>query len=92
VTAAAGSSLKLSSDGSSDPDGDPLTYAWAFYKEPSSYTGSVPIQNGSSDSPTVAIPADAGGKPIHIIPEIMRVRAAFAGWGLPVRIAFALRP
>ena len=53
-----------------DPDGDSLIYSWSFYKEPSSYSGSVSIKNSSSASSTVAIQSNASGKNIHMILEI----------------------
>jgi hypothetical protein len=67
ISAAPGSSLTLSADGSSDPDRDSLAYSWSFYKEPSSYDGSVTLQGDSSDSVAVSIPRNAAGKTIHII-------------------------
>lgn len=70
VSAAPGSTVKLNANGSSDPDKDALNYAWSFYKEPSSYGGSVKIENSSSATATVSIPADAGGKNIHVILEL----------------------
>jgi hypothetical protein len=70
VTAAPGFTVKLDANGSSDPDHNALNYAWSFYKEASSYGGSVKIENQSSSIATVAIPADAGGKIIHVILEL----------------------
>jgi hypothetical protein len=70
LTASAGSSLKLSAAGSSDPDGDELIYSWSFYEEPSSYDGSVSIQNSSSANAILKIPEDAGDKTIHVILEV----------------------
>jgi len=70
VTASAGSIVELSAAGSSDPDGNALTYSWSFYDEPSSYNESVKIQNSSSQTAKVVIPQDAAGKNIHIILEI----------------------
>ena len=70
VSASAGSTVALSAAGSSDPDGDSLVYAWSFYKEPSSYEGSVAVEDSASTSVTVSIPSDTGGKAIHIILEI----------------------
>jgi hypothetical protein len=67
VAASPGSSVTLSAKGSSDSDGDALVYTWSFYDEPSSYDGSVTIQNSSSQTATVEIPSDAGGKNVHII-------------------------
>jgi hypothetical protein len=70
MTATAGSIIDLSAVGSTDPDSDTLTYSWFFYKEPSSYKGSVTIQNSSSSIAKIVIPKDAVGKNIHIILEI----------------------
>ena len=70
ISAAPGSSVVLNAVGSSDPDGDALTYSWSFYSQPSSYTGSVNIQNSTSPTATVAIPADATNKTIHVILQL----------------------
>ena len=70
ISASSGSSVVLSAAGSSDPDGDSLVYSWSFYKEPSSYRGSVSIQNKSSKSASMTIPSNARGKTIHIIFEL----------------------
>ena len=70
VSAAPGSTVVLSADGSSDPDGDSLVYLWSFYQEPSSYSGAVSIKNSSSVSAAMTIPSNAGGKNIHIILEL----------------------
>ena len=70
MTATTGLNIELNSTGSSDPDGDSLSYTWSFYDEPSSYDGSVTIQNSSSPSAKLVIPEDAGNKTIHIILEI----------------------
>ncbi len=70
MTSNAGTNIELSAEGSTDPDGDSLIYSWFFYEEPSSYAGTVNIQNSSSTRAKVEIPEDAGGKTIHIILEI----------------------
>jgi putative transposon-encoded protein len=70
MTTVPGAVIELSAAGSSDPDGDSLIYSWSFYEEPSSYKGSVTIQNNSSPTAKVEIPKDAAGKNIHIILEI----------------------
>jgi hypothetical protein len=70
VAATAGSSVKLTAEGSSDPDKNALTFAWFFYDEPSSYKGSVSIKDSASSAATVTIPADAAGKTIHVILEV----------------------
>ncbi len=70
VSAAAGSDVSLSAAGSTDPDEDSLSYSWWFYADPSSFSGSVSIQNGSSASATVQVPSNAGGKNLHIVLEL----------------------
>ena len=70
VSASAGSSVALSAAGSSDPDGNGLVYSWYFYDEPSSYNGTVTIQNSSSAAATVQVPSNAGGQTIHVILEL----------------------
>lgn len=70
MTASAGSTVKLSADGSSDPDDNSLTCSWSFYYEPSSYDGPVTIKNSSPRNAELIIPEDASGKNLHIILEI----------------------
>jgi hypothetical protein len=70
ITAAPGSTVKLDAAGSSDPDDDALSYAWSFYREPSSFDGDVGIENRTSSSATVFIPSDASEENIHVILEL----------------------
>jgi hypothetical protein len=70
ISAAPGSSVALNAAGSSDPDGDAFTYSWSFYSQPSSYSGTVNIQNSSSASATVSIPLDATNKTIHVVLQL----------------------
>lgn len=70
VSAVPGSNVTLDAAGSSDPDSDSLIYNWSFYDEPSSYDGSVAIDNSSSPTAKLVIPEDAAGMNLHIILEI----------------------
>tara|TARA_R110002111_G_scaffold52480_8_gene91494 strand:- start:1380 stop:1877 length:498 start_codon:yes stop_codon:yes gene_type:complete len=69
-SAKAGATIELNAEGSSDPDGDELSYKWSFYDEPSSYDGSVTIQNSESSSTKVLIPLNALNKEIHLVLEV----------------------
>jgi len=70
VSAAPGSTVNLSATGSSDPDGDSLSYKWFFYRDPGTYKKSVTIDNSKTITPTVHVPSDAGGSELHIILEL----------------------
>ena len=70
ISASAGSSVPLSAAGFSDPDKNALAYKCSYYKEPSSYNGTVTVKNSASASATVAVPSNATGKMLHIILEL----------------------
>ena len=67
LDAAAGSSVKLNADGSADPDGQALTYEWTVYPEAGTYQGKVVLDKAGDRQATLQVPADAGGKTIHLI-------------------------
>jgi hypothetical protein len=62
----AGSTLTLSLAGTSDPDGDNLSFDWSHYPEAGSYAGKITI-DASGETAKLTIPADAAGKQIHVI-------------------------
>lgn len=63
--------VALSAKGTSDPDGDTLTYRWWQYKEAGSYEGDAPITSDSKRDAALSIPADAKpGQTIHVICEV----------------------
>jgi hypothetical protein len=65
------STVKLSVAGSSDPDGDKLSYSWWQYREPSTYKGEVMVHDADRAVASVQIPADAkAGETIHLIAEV----------------------
>ena len=70
ITAPAGSSVELSADGSSDPDGNELGYSWWVFEEAGTYADAVTVQGNSAASATVEVPSDAGGQNIHVILEL----------------------
>jgi len=67
INATAGGKIELTTKGSSDPDGDNLSYQWKFYQAASSYDQSIDINAASSANVQIQIPANAQGKNIHII-------------------------
>ena len=66
----AGQTLTLSGAGTTDPDGGRLVYQWLVHPETGSYAGAVPIEAAASEQCTVRVPADAGGKTIHVILQV----------------------
>ena len=63
----AGGTINLSASGSTDPDGNNLSFKWTYYREPGTYNGSLSLFNSTFQNSTVNIPFDAKGKKIHII-------------------------
>lgn len=66
----AGDSLTLTTDGSSDIDGDAIHAKWYVYPEVGTYGRDVAIENADQLSATITVPRDAAGKTIHIILEL----------------------
>jgi hypothetical protein len=65
-----GAEVKLSAKGSSDPDGDAMSFRWWVYREPGSYWGDPPIQGADGPEATLTVPADAAGRTVHVILEV----------------------
>jgi len=71
LQAHSGDSVDLSTRGSTDPDGDSLSYRWWQYTEPGSYRGTVAIRNANQPEASFAVPQDArDGDTVHIICEV----------------------
>lgn len=71
IDAAPGATVKLSVAGSSDPDGDKLSYSWWQYREPGTYKGEVAVRDADRAVASLQIPADAkAGETIHLIAEV----------------------
>jgi glycerophosphoryl diester phosphodiesterase len=67
TVARAGGVVKLSAAGSADPDGDRLAYRWFVYPEAGTYGRDVPITDPTAESASLALPADAAGKTLHVV-------------------------
>jgi len=67
-----GQTVKLSANGTTDPDGNTLNYKWWQYKEPGSYKGTVNIKNANKQQASFVVPDNAKkGQTIHIICEVI---------------------
>ena len=70
VSADPGTQVELVAAGSSDPDGDTLSFRWWFYPEPSGYRGQVSIRRADTEKAIVMVPSDASGRQLHMILEV----------------------
>jgi len=66
-----GNRVSLSAKGTTDPDGDELTYRWWQYKEADTYDGTIKIKGAGKKTASFKVPNDAvKGKTIHVICEV----------------------
>ncbi len=66
-----GETVKLSAQGTSDPDGNMLYYHWWQYGEVDTYNGTIEIQNAEQQDASLTVPGDAmKGETLHIICEV----------------------
>ncbi len=65
-----GTTVSLNASGSTDPDGDGLSYRWWQYNEADSFAGSVSIDNPTSVSCSFDMPSDSEGDTVHIVLEV----------------------
>lgn len=72
LTARPGDTVRLSAAGSSDPDGDRLSYRWRYYPEPgSTMPGSAPqVSLAGADSTEASLAVPAGAITLHVILEV----------------------
>ncbi len=64
-----GSTVRLSAEGSRDPDGHELTYHWWIYSEAGTYPENPTIHNLRTPQVAVGLPPDATGD-LHIVLEV----------------------
>jgi len=66
-----GNTIKISAEGTSDPDGDQLIYRWWQYEEADTYDGCIEIPSPGKRDVSFAVPGDADyGETIHVICEV----------------------
>ncbi len=65
-----GKPFRLTAAGTTDPDGDRLSYRWYVYPEAGTYAGQPAIADSTSSQATLEVPADAAGRTIHVILEV----------------------
>lgn len=67
LTAKPGEEVRFNAAGTTDPDGQELSYEWSIYPEAGTYRGAVTIADATKPAAHLRVPADAGGKTIHVL-------------------------
>ena len=70
MTVAPGQTVSLSADGSSDPDGDSLSYSWWQYREAGSCDGPVAMDGATTKNASFTAPSIDSSSTIHVILEV----------------------
>ncbi|WP_372772629.1 nucleoside hydrolase-like domain-containing protein [Mangrovibacterium sp.] len=71
ITEMPGSKIQLSAKGTSDPDGNELSYTWWQYQEVDTYLGQIVIVNAEMQDASLVIPEDAkSGDTIHVVCQV----------------------
>jgi hypothetical protein len=70
ITAKPGETVNLSAVGSSDPDGDALSYHWYAYREAGLYGGEIVIDAAHKEDASFVMPDAKPGETVHIILEV----------------------
>lgn len=70
LEAKAGDQVRLSAAGSTDPDGDALSYRWFVYREAGTYDGDAKLEGADKAEAVLRVPPDAITKSIHLVLEV----------------------
>ncbi|MDX1564924.1 MAG: DUF1593 domain-containing protein [Phycisphaeraceae bacterium] len=70
IVTAAGHQIDLDASGSSDPDGDTLSYRWFYLKGAGTFTEDLPLQNDRTDHMRFATPGLEEPAEAHIILKV----------------------
>ncbi len=71
VQGAANGTIALNANGTTDPDGDNLSYSWFYYKEAGNYSGGITIDNSSAKEAGVTLPSNfKAGDEVHVILKV----------------------
>ncbi len=70
LTAKAGGTVHLDSQGTSDPDGQDLRFRWSCYPEAGTYRGLVGLEDAAAPVVRLRIPEDAAGQTLHLLLEV----------------------
>ncbi len=70
LKSAPGSTIKLSAKGTSDPDGNQVSYRWFVYKEAGKYPGKVTLANADTDEIALEVPTLPEGQSLHLICQV----------------------
>ena len=62
-----GTRIELDATGSSDPDGDALSYRWEFYPEPGTYRGPLEIAKSAEARASFVAPQVGGNATVHVV-------------------------
>jgi hypothetical protein len=62
--------VELSAAGSTDPDGDALSYRWWIYREAGDYRGNVLLQGSDANECVMPVPQGASGCELHVVLEV----------------------